>query len=99
LVYVHYNLRLWVEQLEQPADVDAISLENIDTLSEWRVESERSIMEEAPLWLEVEEEQPEHVGVGEDLDDPPSSGEELVQQEDIGTEEAASSPAYTHIHT
>jgi hypothetical protein len=28
-------------------DVDAISLDNIDVLSKWRVESEVSIMEEA----------------------------------------------------
>jgi hypothetical protein len=35
----------------------AISLDNIDVLSKWRVESEMPIMEEAPAWLEEEPEQ------------------------------------------
>jgi hypothetical protein len=48
LVYVHYNLRLWLKQMDRTPNVDAISLDNIDVLSKWRVESEMPIMEEAP---------------------------------------------------
>ena len=46
LVYVHYNLRLWIKQM------DAISLDNIDILSTWRVETELPIIEATPSWLE-----------------------------------------------
>jgi hypothetical protein len=53
MVYVHFNLQLWVKRIEHPHDVDVISLENIYTLTEWRVKSERPIIEEAPSWLEV----------------------------------------------
>ena len=35
--------------------MDAISLDNIDILSKWRVEIELPIMEEAPTWLEEEQ--------------------------------------------
>ena len=52
LVYVHYNIRLRVRQIESPMDPDAISLDNIDVLSPWRVESEEPILEESPSWLE-----------------------------------------------
>jgi hypothetical protein len=38
LVYVHYNLRLWVKQLEMKIDAKAISLDEIDTTAAWRVE-------------------------------------------------------------
>jgi hypothetical protein len=55
LVYVHYNLRLWLRKMERTSDVDVISLDNIDVLSKWRVESEVPIMEEAPAWLEEEQ--------------------------------------------
>jgi hypothetical protein len=56
-VYVHYNLRLWLKQIDRTSDVDAISLDNIDVLSKCRVESEMPILEEAPAWLEEEPEQ------------------------------------------
>jgi hypothetical protein len=56
LVYVHYNLRLWVRQLEKISNVDSISLDNIDIFFEWRVEYKEPIMEEAPMSLEEEEE-------------------------------------------
>jgi hypothetical protein len=35
--------------------VDDVSLDNINILSEWRVECEVPIMEEALMWLEEEE--------------------------------------------
>ena len=37
--------------------MDAISLDNIDVLSKWRVESEMPTMEEAPAWIDEEPEQ------------------------------------------
>ena len=43
--------------MDRTSDVDAISLDNIDVLSKWRVESEMPIMEEAPAWLDEEPEQ------------------------------------------
>eukprot|EP00253_Pinus_taeda_P036589 PITA_36589 len=46
MVYVYYNLRLWVRQLEKTPDV-AISLDGIDTTAAWRVEAERPLMESA----------------------------------------------------
>jgi hypothetical protein len=52
LVYVYYNLRLWVKQLDKEPNIEAISLDNIDTTSQWRVEIQEPEMEEAPKWLE-----------------------------------------------
>jgi hypothetical protein len=52
LVYVYYNLRLWVKQLDKELDIEDISLDNIDTISQWRVEIQEPEMEEAPEWLE-----------------------------------------------
>ena len=49
-------------QIQKEPDANAISLDNIDKLSKWRVEIETPIMEEAPAWLEegqVEEEEEE----------------------------------------
>ena len=78
-----------------------ISLENIDTLTKWRVKFERPTVKEAPLWLEVKE-QPEHVHwVGGDLDDPSllgvrhwSNGRTLEFKTEEAYEESSSS-AYT----
>eukprot|EP00253_Pinus_taeda_P012462 PITA_12462 len=52
MVYVYYNLRLWVRQLERIPDMEAISLNGIDTTAAWRVEAERPLMESASNWLE-----------------------------------------------
>jgi hypothetical protein len=52
LVYVFYNLRSWVKQLDKELDIEAISLDNIDTTSQWRVEIQEPEMEEGPEWLE-----------------------------------------------
>jgi hypothetical protein len=57
LVYAHYKLQLWLKQINRTLDVDAMSLDNIDVLSKWRVDSEMPIMEEAPTWLEEGPEQ------------------------------------------
>jgi hypothetical protein len=43
--------------MDRTPDVDAISLDNVDVLSKWRVESEMPIMEEATAWLDEEPEQ------------------------------------------
>jgi hypothetical protein len=45
MVYVYYNLRLLVRQIQKTPNVDAISLDGIDIGVEWRVESERPILE------------------------------------------------------
>jgi hypothetical protein len=52
LIYVYYNLRLWVKQLVKELDIEAISLDDIDTTSQWRVEIQEPEMEEALEWLE-----------------------------------------------
>ena len=65
-------------KIHKEPDANAISLDNIDILSKWRVEIETPIMEEAPAWLEegqVEEEE-EVVGgtmEGDVLASPPPS--------------------------
>ena len=38
-------------QIQKEPDANAISLDNIDILSKWRVEIETPIMEESPTWL------------------------------------------------
>eukprot|EP00253_Pinus_taeda_P021405 PITA_21405 len=55
LVYMHYNIRLRVRQTEAPMDPEAISLDNIYVLSQWRVESEEPILEESPSLLEPDD--------------------------------------------
>ena len=50
MVYVYYNLRLQVKQIEKVSSSNVISLDDIDTTSKWRVET----IEEAPEWLEEE---------------------------------------------
>jgi hypothetical protein len=52
LVYVYYNFRLWVKQLEIKIDVKAISLDEIDTTVAWRVEVEEPVTETPLDWLE-----------------------------------------------
>eukprot|EP00253_Pinus_taeda_P004357 PITA_04357 len=54
MVYVYYNLWLWVRQLQKPTDVEAISLDNIDTTAARRVETERPILDTIPDWLGVD---------------------------------------------
>ena len=41
-----------MKQLHKVPNVEAISLDNINILSEWRVESEAPILAESPAWLE-----------------------------------------------
>jgi hypothetical protein len=65
LVYVHYNLKLWVKQLEMKIDVKAISLDEIDTTAAWSVEVEEPVTETALDWLE---DSGDDHGISEDLD-------------------------------
>jgi hypothetical protein len=46
-----------LKQIDRTPNVDAISLDNIDILSKWRVESEMPTMKEAPAWIDEEPEQ------------------------------------------
>jgi hypothetical protein len=52
MVYVYYNIRLWVTQIQKTHVVDTISLHGIDTTVAWRVESERPILESMPNWIQ-----------------------------------------------
>eukprot|EP00253_Pinus_taeda_P027256 PITA_27256 len=54
MVYIYYNLRLWVRQPQKTPNVEAISLDNIDTTVAWRVETERSTMDSILDWLDVD---------------------------------------------
>jgi hypothetical protein len=54
MVYVYYNLRLWVRKIEKTPDVDAILLDGINTATASRVETERPIMEPVLNWLHEE---------------------------------------------
>jgi hypothetical protein len=74
LVYVYYNLRLWVKQLDKESDIEAISLDNIDTTSQWRVEIQEPEMEEALEWLE------EHA---DDLREEGATNEEEEEEGDV----------------
>jgi hypothetical protein len=80
MVYVYYNLRLWVRQINKVPDTDAISLDALDTTSPWRVETERPVMEEAPEWLEHDVDELEEEELSEDV---PLPGETDLEQEDI----------------
>jgi hypothetical protein len=52
LVYVYYNLRLWVKHLVKKPNAKAISLDRIDTTIAWRLEVEEPVIETALDWLE-----------------------------------------------
>ena len=52
LVYISYNNMLWMKYLEKKPEVEAISLDAIDTTAAWRVEIEEPIVEATPNWLE-----------------------------------------------
>eukprot|EP00253_Pinus_taeda_P034285 PITA_34285 len=81
MIYVYYNLRLWVRQLERTLDMEAISLDGIDTTVAWRVEAERPLMESADDWLEQD------VVEGEEEEE-----EDLEQQEEEVTPPARATP-------
>eukprot|EP00253_Pinus_taeda_P011756 PITA_11756 len=82
MVYVYYNLRLWVRQLERTLDMEAISLDGIDTIAAWRVEVERPLMESTDDWLVQE------VVEGEEVEE-----EEAEQQEEEARRPTRATPA------
>jgi hypothetical protein len=49
-----------MRQIEKEPEVDAISLDNIDILSKWRVEIEVPLLDEAPAWLEEGDQEQQH---------------------------------------
>jgi hypothetical protein len=71
--------------MDRTSDVDAISLDNIDVLSKWRVESEMPIMEEAPAWLKEEPEQQQALEEqqGEEEQEEEEEEQEVEWPEDI----------------
>ena len=73
-------------QIQKEPDANAISLDNIDILSKWRVEIETPIMEEAPAWLEEAQEE----GQVEEEEE-----EEEEQEVFGGTMEASPPPSTT----
>jgi hypothetical protein len=79
MVYVYYNLWLWVKQINKLPDTDAISFDVLDTTSLWRMEIERLVME-APKWLEHDVDDLEEEELSEDV---PLPEETYLEQEDI----------------
>jgi hypothetical protein len=80
MVYVYYNLKRWVRQIDKVPNTDAISLDVINIASLWMVEIERPAMEEAHEWLEHDVD-----GLEEEVsEDVPHLGEtDLKHEEDI----------------
>ena len=74
-----------MKQIEKVPNPDAISLDDIDTTSKWRVEREDPVMEEAPEWLEEE---------GDDDADP--SEEEGAEEEEADVPLAEDDYAYDY---
>ena len=92
--------------MDKTPDVDAISLDNIDILSTWRVEAELPIIEAAPSWLEQSEaqegqEQEEHedeeAKEDEDEEDKDEDEEDEEQEEDEGEDEEGDVQASTPV--
>jgi len=78
-----------VKQIEAPIDPDAISLDNIDVLSQWRVESEEPILEESPSWLEPNDRLEQ--GQQEEEDSKEEEHEEEEEEDTMGA--SASTPS------
>ena len=71
-----------MRQIQKTPDMDAISLDNIDTTAAWRVETERPVMESTPDWLDVD---PEALVPEEEAD---AQQEEPVVEEEEQSQEA-----------
>ena len=71
-----------MRQIQKTPDMDAISLDNIDTTVAWRVETERPVMESTPDWLDVD---PEALVPEEEAD---AQQEEPVVEEEEQSQEA-----------
>jgi hypothetical protein len=84
LVYVYYNLRLWLKQLDKEPDIEAISLDNIDTASQWRIEIQEPEMEEAIEWLEYADDLMEEGATEEEEEDDVPLLVDIEVEEEIG---------------
>ena len=73
-------------------DPDAISLDNIDVLSPWRVESEEPILEESPSWLEPVADDPLEQGQQEEDSE---SEEQQHSKEEQGEKDTAGASTST----
>jgi hypothetical protein len=78
LVYVYYNLRLWVKHLDKEPDIESISLDNTDTTSQWRVEIQ------APEWLEEHANDLMEEGATEEEEDDVPLPVDTKDEEEIG---------------
>jgi hypothetical protein len=76
-----------MRQIDKEPEVDAISLDNIDILSKWRVEIEVPLLDEAPAWLEEGDQEEQHQQEDE---------EEQEEEEDDELVESGT-PLSTHI--
>ena len=78
-----------MRQIESPMDPDAMSLDNIDVLSPWRVESEEPILEESPSWLEPVADDP--LEQGQQEEDSESKEQQHLEEEEEDTAGASTS--------
>ena len=72
-----------MKQLDKEPDIEAISLDNIDTTSQWRVEIQEPEMEEAPEWLEEHANNLMEEGATEEEEDVPLPVD-IEAEEEIG---------------
>ena len=73
-----------MKQIEKVPNPDAISLDDIDTTSKWRVETEDPVMDEALEWLEGEEDDDADLWEeGVEEDDDADLLEEEWEEEDV----------------
>ncbi len=84
-----------MRQIESPIDLDAISLDNIDVLSPWRVESEEPILEESPSWLEPVADDPLEQGQQEEDSESEEQQHLEEEQEEQEEEDTAGASAST----
>jgi hypothetical protein len=85
-----------MRQIDKEPDVDAISLDNIDILSKWRVEIEVPLLDEAPAWLEEGDQEEQHQQEDEEDSEDEEEQEKEEEQEDDELVESGT-PLSTHI--
>jgi hypothetical protein len=67
MVFVYYNLRLWLKRIDKTQTQRPFHWDANDTMTPWRVEVEKPIMEDAPRWLEEDVDMLEGEKVKEDV--------------------------------
>ena len=70
-----------MEQIEKEPEVDAISLDNIDILSKWRVAVEVPLLDETLAWLEEGEQEQQQQQEEEELHPYTMEDDVLVENE------------------